>query len=781
MSAPISANAFANLPPVPAPPNDPDSLLLDARVGWNIAALDGVEPAPCDGALTLSLQADAQRTFVEPSGSLGGLTLPSNMALAADGSLFLLDRRGLELKRFDPCTCRFVRVPCLGGRHRHAQDESPSCCDARQPVAACADHHGDGPRGLRNPHGIAICGDTLYVCDTGRDGLTASGPNPRWNALRERIRRENHRVAMFALDGFSLRGHLRPPQDKYPHWRPFSVACDSRGCVWVTDTGNARLHRFDRLGRWREAIAGFAQPTHIAIDRRDRIYVVQAAIGGMPATLVVLDTDGRFLPVPQRVADTKPFFKPPPFDVRADGILDLRARCVNPGAHTGWFDPRGHELAPSAIPKPISNPFLTSGTYLSSALDSKTSRCQWHRILVDGDIPAGTRVRIETFCADEIYDADQLAGFAQWARRELPPPPLGDRGAAKECLVASPPGRYLWLRITLLGNGGATPVLRALVIEFPRITSLRYLPAVFAAEPTSADFSARFLALFDATLSGIERTLDTQAGFFDPRSSPSRRVGDAKVDFLTWLATWIGVRFDRSWSDAKRRQFLKRIGAILDWRGSVRGLREMLLLVLGWNEPRACRDAAPRKVCGCRPLNCAPPPERPCYQPPPLILEHFKLRRWLLLGHARLGAQAVLWGNRIANRSQLGVNAEVGHTQITMVPDPLHDPFRFYANRYSVFVPACVGRDPAARKSLENLLRSETPASVRWIVEYVEPRFRIGVQSMIGFDSVIGALPSSGVRLGGAKLGEATLLTGAPAPAIRVGRRGRIGTGARVN
>lgn len=781
MTAPTSPIAFANLPPIPAPPNDPTSLLLNARVGWNIGALDGTELTPCDGALTLSLQPDAQRTFVEPSGSFGGLTVPYNMAIAPDGGIFLLDRCDLELKKFDPCTCRFVRVPCLGGRHRRTHIENRSCCGARRPNGSCADGHGGGPRELRNPHGIAICGDTLYICDTGLDGLTASGANPHWNALRDRIRRENHRVSAFALDGFSLRGHLRPPTDKYPHWRPWGVACDSRGCVWVTDTENAVLHRFDPRGRWREAIAGFEQPTHIAIDRCDRIYVVQAAVAKISATLAVLDASGRLLPIPARVADVAPSFKPLPLIVRADGLIDLHALCVNLGTKTGCFDACGHEITATSLPKPIANPFLTSGTYLSSALDSKTYNCQWHRIVVDGDIPTGTRVRLETFCADEIYDADQIAGFAQWARLEVPSPPPGDRGAGKECLVTSPPGRYLWLRITLLGNGSAAPTLRALVIEFPRITSLRYLPAVFAAEPTSADFTARFLSLFDATMSRIEHRIDTEARYFDPLSTPDHRVGDAPVDFLTWLASWVGLRFDRSWPVPKRRQFLKRFGAILDWRGTVRGIRDLLLLVLGWSEPRACCGATPRKLCGCPPLNCAPMPARPCYEPPPLILEHFKLRRWLLLGTARLGAQAVLWGSRIANRSQLGVNAQVGRTQMTMVPDPLHDPFRFYANRYSVFVPACLGRNATARKSLENLLRSETPASVRWIVEYVEPRFRIGVQSMIGFDSVVGALPSGGVALGSAKLGDATLLTGAPAPAMRVGKRGRIGTGARVN
>jgi phage tail-like protein len=753
MNAPTASPAFAMLPPLPEPPHDPSSLLLDAHVGWHVQATAGVELAPCGGALTLSLRPEAQRSLTEDSGSFGSLVPPDNVAIAPDCSVFLLDRGALALLRFDSCCCRFERVPCVGGR-------------------------GGRPRALRNPHGIAICGDTLYVCDSGFDGLTASGPDPHRNALRERIRRENHRVSVFALDGYSLRAHLRPPRARYPHWRPWDVACDSRGCVWVADRAGGALHRFGADGRWLDALSGFVQPVHLAIDGCDRIYVVEAVAGG-PARVAVLDAKRHRLVTPARVADAAPCFAPLAFAVLADGRLDLRALCVNPPPGCGWFDADGHPLAPASVPKPLPNPLLATGTFLSGPLDSKTYRCQWHRVIVHGAIPAGTRVRIETFCADEAYDGDQLDGFAVWARQELPAPAQPERDAGRDCLVLSPPGRYVWLRLTLVGNGSATPAIAALELEFPRLTSLRYLPAVFAAEPSSADFTARFLALFDTTMRSMERTVDTEARLFDPSSAPAARVGGAPVDFLTWLASWIGVRFDRSWSEAKRRQFLGRAGALLDWRGTVRGLHEELLILLGWHPPRACRNALPRRVCACRPLNCSPPPAPPCYEPPPLILEHFRLRRWLLLGHARLGAQAMLWGSRIANRSQLGANAKVGHTQLTMTPDPLHDPIRFYANRYTVFVPACYRKSDAARKALENLLRGESPAPVRWNVEYVEPRFRIGVQSMIGFDAVVGELPA-GVTLGAAALGTGTLLTGAAAPAIRVGRRGRIGTGARI-
>jgi hypothetical protein len=118
-----------------------------------------------------------------------------------------------------------------------------------------------------------------------------------------------------------------------------------------------------------------------------------------------------------------------------------------------------------------------------------------------------------------------------------------------------------------------------------------------------------------------------------------------------------------------------------------------------------------------------------------------------------------------------------------MTPDPYHDPFDVYASRYSVFVPACIGRSASRRRGLENLLKSETPAHARYQIEYVEPRFRIGEQSMIGFDAVIGRYPA-GMMLRAGELGKATVLGGSPdlrgVPELQVGTRSRVGSTTRL-
>src|SRR2546421_55156 len=81
-------------------------------------------------------------------------------------------------------------------------------------------------------------GADLYVCDTGLADVRTGDPCADVVASRARLRAENHRVSVFALKGFALRGHLRPPRSDYPYWEPFAVACDSRRRTFVTDFVN---------------------------------------------------------------------------------------------------------------------------------------------------------------------------------------------------------------------------------------------------------------------------------------------------------------------------------------------------------------------------------------------------------------------------------------------------------------------------------------------------------------------------------------------------------------
>lgn len=279
------------LPPIPQPPYDPTSWRLNARIGWHESTLtDGVEQAPPIGALALAPRPGSGRSLTEDSGSFGGLTPPMNVAIGPDGSIFLLDTKTMELKRFDPCDCEFKTVPCLGGE-------------------------GGGPRQLRNPHGIGICSGNLFVCDTGdnRDRQT---------------QRENHRVSVFALRGFALRGHWRPPASAWtpPYgnltapWEPDDLAFDRYGRAYVPDAANGCIHRFSPAGRWETCLAGFGQARAIAIDCEDRLYVLT---DGAPPRVRVVNNDGEPAGEAGRSERLASVFPCAPFVTDAQGNLHL--------------------------------------------------------------------------------------------------------------------------------------------------------------------------------------------------------------------------------------------------------------------------------------------------------------------------------------------------------------------------------------------------------------------------------------------------------------------------
>ena len=77
------------LPPIPEPPHDPTSLLLNGRAGWRAAKLDHVEVTPPEKHLSLGLLPSASRSLTEPSGSFGGIVFPGNTAFDAGRGLYL--------------------------------------------------------------------------------------------------------------------------------------------------------------------------------------------------------------------------------------------------------------------------------------------------------------------------------------------------------------------------------------------------------------------------------------------------------------------------------------------------------------------------------------------------------------------------------------------------------------------------------------------------------------------------------------------------------------------
>jgi phage tail-like protein len=664
--------------------HDPASLLLPGAAGWEGSVLERVVAR--GRLLRLArTQESAGIEFATPEASLGGLVPPAYAAVDAAGNVFVLDRGEPRLHVLDPCDCTLRPVPAFGGL-------------------------GSGPRELDDPRAVAASRRNVYIADTG-----------------------NRRVTVLDIGLFQLRAHLAPPDPTA--WFPVDVAVGRAGRILVADSLGGRVHAFAATGRYVGAVVeGVAGIVRVASDGHGCIYV---GIAGEHAVRLFSPTGEPRGPVAasEQVADR---FRPLPFDVAPDGTIDLGPVAGNGSASSGRRCVLGPGLeildaAPAAVTS-----YVTEGRFVSPRLDSRLPGCQWHRVVLTGRLPERARITVRSAASDVPVDAPE-ADDRRWST------PVQVRGAGAEkpradawdAIVLAPPGRYLWIELVLRADGTKTPELDGIEAEYPRLSLRRYLPAVFGEQPEARQFLDRFLAVFDTGFRSVERHLDGQAAWFDLRSAPA-----GEPDVLGWLASWIGLSADRNLPERRRRAVLIAARDALPRRGTVASLRRVLS---SWVE----LDAAATACAPCPPRRCDPP-RRPCgvaglaerpWQQPLLILEHFRLRRWLFLGPSRIGDQAYLWGSSIINRTQLDVSAQADATQLIASQDPRRDLFHHYAHKFSVFVPARLVDEERSRRALSLLIREESPAHTRFQLEAVEPRFRIGVQSTIGFDAVVGRFP----------------------------------------
>jgi phage tail-like protein len=95
------------------------------------------------------------------------------------------------------------------------------------------------------------------------------------------------------------------------------------------------------------------------------------------------------------------------------------------------------------------------------------------------------------------------------------------------------------------------------------------LPGIFREDP----FAEQFCAGLDEVLAPVFATLDCLECYVDPALAPD--------DFLTWLATWVGVAPREDWPTAGKRALIAKAVGLYRRRGTVGGLREEVELHTG--------------------------------------------------------------------------------------------------------------------------------------------------------------------------------------------------------
>lgn len=719
-------------------PQGPKFWLLKGDLDWRTGYQAQVA---ADGDIRLAVDPDGPLALTGRDGSLGGLAVPRGMALDATNLIYLLDLPHHRIMRFDPAAKEFRPLPAVGGR-------------------------GTDPRQFLDPTAIAVAGSDLYVADRG-----------------------NRRVQVFSLSTLALRYLWGPwDQERGPvsaedssAWEPVDVAA-SGGRVLILDCryGKVLVHRpgSDAL---QVLIEGSPENeerfSRIALDREQLVYLLDAK----EKRLAIYSADGEYLKQANDPGELLHRFAAPP--IRLDHkdrfcVPETLARNCGrdlpttppypqtPLAGCGYersgllFDRFGNALKLPVDPE-IAGPrlYARKGTWISAALDSEVHACQWHRIELDlAELPAGTKLVVSTYADERPRKIEEIANPALlserlWETKQVvlgrasgdsdddtedrlvcEEEPTSRSGQNEEMLVQSHPGRYLWLRLELHGDGYVTPKVEAVRLHYPRESYLKYLPAVYAEDEESRWFLERFLSIFQTEWDALEAHVENVARYFDPDAVPAGPC----LDYLA--SQWLALSLEGSWDYTQKRRLLAAAPKMLGRRGTPEGLRHYLRVYLanitGIDDLLAEDDGEPE---GLRAF--------------PLLLEGFRKRAFLMLQDrerpstkenpplARLGRSHTLWSPAVVGRLQLDVFAHEGDVRLVSTGDPERDPLHEHAHRFQVFVPSAWVGTRADEDLLRRALDTEKPAHTQYQLCLVEPRFRVGIQSTVGVDTVLGAYP----------------------------------------
>jgi phage tail-like protein len=485
------------------------------------------------------------------------------------------------------------------------------------------------------------------------------------------------------------------------------------------------------LGRWR---APLPAGTH-AIDR----------LGvGSDCTLwiVARDADGTLSlwratrEAPEFVragpADLSGSFAPTMLVVAGEEGFCLRDGPLGPTCCFDWY---GH---PASAPPPM--PAVArarQGQLLTTAIDSGTARCRWHRVRLEATVPPGTSLDVAVATSELQHPPPQGEPHHDpgWETFPAGVPHPADWDAAPQgaldYLVRQPPGRYLHLRLRLRGDGASTPIVHRVRLDFPRLTSLEHLPPIYREEPQAEDFTERFLSLFDASVGGLDRAIERLPAMLDASAVP-----DA---VLPWLARFLDLALEPSWDASRRRALIVALPALYRQRGTRAGLSEIVRLV---------------------------------FDVEPVIEELASERAW-----GAIGRDAQLGGVRLFSRARarltLGASA-LGSAPLRSVGNPDLDPLTGPAWRLRVLIPTPGGAPRDLELRLARLLEAQKPAHTVVSTRVGGRGFVVGSWAAAGVDTLLAPLPAP--VLGGPQ-GNTRLSRGTVLWPRRAGSRGAFAVG----
>ncbi|HXQ72151.1 MAG TPA: phage tail protein [Pyrinomonadaceae bacterium] len=663
-----------------------------------------------DGQLRLSSLPLFETTQSEELASLPVPSGPAGIAVSHDGTIYFTDPDRHLLLRIDTCSGETSPTPCLGGYGAQFTQFST-------------------PRGVLFDRRRRA----LLVADSG-----------------------NHRVQLFNPETLQL-------LDIWSGFdRPWSLAADDEGNVYVVDFGNQRVQKFDPLGQVVESFWDSAKdalectsPTEVAAQG-DEVYVLAPS----SKKIFVLNTDGQLL----RTIEAEALQNAMGLAVKdaiyvGDNnklrIIKFTLAGIFVGEVRGFhgpvaalaFDSEGQLLVHTGSSDFEILHIASAGGYAKSGFmwggpfgDTNPLPKEWFRLKAIGDpLATDAHLQLFTFVSDELDDPASVLTpgddpFAGSAWRPLPPD-------VTDGLMGWPTKSYIWVGAAFSGEGLSSPSVSQMSVEYDHQGYLGYLPAIYREDPLKREFLQDFLALYESFFDDNEQRIRSLNSLFDPKSAPG--------EFLSWLAGWLALDLDEHWTEEKKRTAIAQVFDLYSRRGTAEGLRAALRFFLGIE----AQIEEPILYASWWALPADSDGENPAFE------------------NAMLGFNTTLAPEE-AQGAVVGTTATYDESSLITVDEFGAPLFANLAHRFVVRVHRAQAGGPERQQELQRIIDREKPAHTVSHLCLVQPGVRIGLQARLGIDSVLsGELPLG--RLGGSSLGEGLVLGGNQAG--QLGERSRVG------
>ena len=226
----------------------------------------------------------------------------------------------------------------------------------------------------------------------------------------------------------------------------------------------------------------------------------------------------------------------------------------------------------------------SSGFYVSRMLDSGESGKKWHRAEMLGEFSEGTMTEITFLASDKkeyefgekIMPLEQILTSPNFNENDkLLMTDDITRQTFRNCtdiLMDKVKGRYLWYIVRMQGSISA-PKITQLRIWLDDFSWLSYLPEIYSADAQGADFTARFLGIFQNLFEEMHEKIKSIPSYYD--------IERADREFLEWLAEWTGMENCEMWSDTQLRSLLKNGRKLYRSAGTVGMIASMTELYTG--------------------------------------------------------------------------------------------------------------------------------------------------------------------------------------------------------